>query len=154
DLERARPLAMSARRAQHILAVGSALAARSPRQLSASDALLAAWCRLEAFAKAHGEGVSRVLEEVGVRGSREGTVTLDQVEAAARALARRVGVTARALEMPPGLIAAVAAARHARSPVPRPFPCDAQAIEALAATRSHANPLTDRRRRGKRSPGL
>jgi 4'-phosphopantetheinyl transferase len=132
DLERARPLAMSARRAHHILAVGSGLAATSRAKRTGDDALLAAWCRLEAFAKAHGQGVARVLEEVGVRGGRVNPAMLDEVEAAARALARMVGVTARDLEMPPGLFAAVAAARHARSLAPRRFPSDARAIEALA----------------------
>jgi 4'-phosphopantetheinyl transferase len=132
DLERARRLGMSARRREHILAVGSGLAAMSSIKPDADDALLRAWCRLEAFAKAHGQGVARVLEEVGVRGVRRRTPTPGDVEAAARALARKAGLLVRDLRMPSGLFAAVAATGPAKPLRPRPFPCEAGAIAAMA----------------------
>ncbi|HEY5830087.1 MAG TPA: phosphopantetheinyl transferase, partial [Hyphomicrobiaceae bacterium] len=72
DLERPRRLHVSSRRRDEILAVGvglgGPLGTRTSHDPHEEEALLRAWCRLEAFAKAHGGGISHLLTEIGIRG--------------------------------------------------------------------------------------
>jgi phosphopantetheinyl transferase len=139
DLERPRSLRLSSRRREEILALGAGLAsasASSPAHGRAGDEpLLHAWCRLEAFAKAHGGGISRVLTEIGIRGTTGRQLPLADIEAAARALIGSEGLAVSDLAMPPGLFAAVAAADRPRALRPRPFPCDVRAIDLAAGAR-------------------
>jgi 4'-phosphopantetheinyl transferase len=84
DLEESRSLAMSPRRREEILAVGSGLSARLPGSAGSDAAVLRAWCRLEAYAKARGQGVSRVLTELGLRETCGRGLAIADIEAGAR----------------------------------------------------------------------
>jgi hypothetical protein len=92
DLERCAPLGMSSRRREEILAVAAGLAAAPMGDPASDEALLRAWCLLEAFAKARGEGLSHVLTELGLRHAGGRQLALNQIAAAARRLARRSGL--------------------------------------------------------------
>jgi phosphopantetheinyl transferase len=135
DLERPRQLHLSARRREEILAVGAGLSTPRLHARSDDDALLHAWCRLEAFAKAHGGGISHLLSEIGIRGRDGRQLAPARIEAAARRLAERDGLHIADLAMPPGLFAAIAAADRPRALRPEPFPADAHAIDLLAMAR-------------------
>jgi 4'-phosphopantetheinyl transferase len=137
DLERTRPLRMSSRRREEILAVAAGLAAVPVGDPTSDEALLRAWCRLEAFAKARGEGLSHVLGELGLRNSDGRHLACNQIAANARRLTRQSGLEIADVKLPPGLYGAVAAAGVAQSPRPRRFPAEAQAIRRiLSALRS------------------
>lgn len=140
DLERPRRLHVSSRRRDEILAVGAGLAqglaARPTHDLPDESALLCAWCRLEAFAKAHGGGISRVLTELGIRGPDGRQAALAQIESAAHRLAQRDGLETSDLMMPSGLVAALAAADPPQSLRPHRFPADPYAIELIAKPRT------------------
>jgi 4'-phosphopantetheinyl transferase len=140
DLERPRRLHVSSRRGQEILAVGAGLGGRSATRTShdphGEETLLCAWCRLEAFAKAHGGGISRVLTEIGIRGPDGRELPLARIESAAHRLAQRDGLVITDLAMPAGLLAAVAAPARPRTRHPHPFPTDAYAIARIAEART------------------
>jgi 4'-phosphopantetheinyl transferase len=134
DLEATRTLKMSQRRREEIVAVGTGLAGRpaSARGDPSSDtALLQAWCRLEAFAKARGQGIARLLEEIGLREARGRQSQPDETEDTARRLARGAGVSVRDLKMPAGLHGAVAHADPGPAPRLRHFPAERPAIARL-----------------------
>jgi 4'-phosphopantetheinyl transferase len=135
DLERTRPLRMSSRRREEILAVAAGLAAVPMGDPASDEALLRAWCRLEAFAKARGEGLSHVLGELGLRDAGGRQLPCNQIAAAARRLARQSGLEVAEVKLPPGLYGAVAASGLTLSPRPRRFPAEAQAIRRILATR-------------------
>ena len=86
DLERARPLEMSRRRREEILAVAAGLASEPAGDPMNDEALLGAWCRLEAFAKARGEGLSHLLGELGLRKAAGRQLAHGQIAEAARHL--------------------------------------------------------------------
>ena len=93
--------------------------ARGPaarRGPAGDETLLRAWCRLEAFAKARGEGLSHLLGELGLREAGGRQLPLGQILAAARRLARRAGLEIADLTLPPGLYGAVAAASLSQPP--------------------------------------
>ena len=100
DLETARTLRMSSRRREEILAAAAGLAAGRRRGSCRDEALLRAWCRLEAFAKARGEGLSHVLGELGLREAGGRQLAGSQIAAAARRLARRAGLEDRRPQAP------------------------------------------------------
>ena len=83
---------MSQRRREEILAVGAGLAARPAGDADSDAAVLQAWCRLEACAKARGQGVARLLTELGLREARGRQLALADIEGAARRLAREAGL--------------------------------------------------------------
>ena len=127
DLERTRPLRMSSRAAAtRSWPWRRRPRGRSRRQIRTSDeALLRAWCRLEAFAKARGEGLSHVLGELGLRNAGGRQLPGKQIAAAARHLARQAGLEIADVKLPRGLYGAVAAAGPRLSrPRPRRFPAD------------------------------
>jgi 4'-phosphopantetheinyl transferase len=135
DLERTRTLRMSSRRREEILAVAAGLAAVPVGDPTSDDALLRAWCRLEAFAKARGEGLSHVLGELGLRNAGGRQLACKQIAAAARHLARQAGLGIADVSLPRGLYGAVAAAGLGRSPRPRRFPADLSAIRRILSPR-------------------
>jgi len=135
DLERARPIKMAHRRREEILAVAAGLAAEPLGDASSDAALLAAWCRLEAFAKARGEGLSHVLAELGLREAGGRHLAHGQIATAARHLLRHAGLKIADVEMPDGLYGAVAAAGLAQPPRLRHFPADIVAIRRILAAR-------------------
>jgi len=134
DLEETRTLKMSLRRREEIVAVGTGLAGRSAgaRGDPGNDsAPLQAWCRLEAYAKARGHGIARLLGEIGLREARGRQFQLADIEAAARRLARGAGLSVRDLKMPPGMHGAVAHAGSGAARRLRHFPAERPAIARL-----------------------
>jgi len=136
---------MSVRRRQEIRAVGAGLALPSARSSAwasawasawdgAGDApVLQAWCRLEAYAKATGQGLAQVLAELGLRQASGRQLVTSEIEAAARGLARAGGMAIRDLKLPPGLYGAVAFTGMRRLARLRRFPADGAAIARLLA---------------------
>jgi 4'-phosphopantetheinyl transferase len=98
DLERERPLRLSARRRDELIAAAEALAGTRISAASADACLLQAWCRLEAFAKASGKGIGCVLSELGLRSGR--SRTLPEVRAAARQVGESC-LAVRDITLPP-----------------------------------------------------
>jgi phosphopantetheinyl transferase len=131
DLEESRVLAMSQRRRDEILAVGSGLAVRPAGDADSHAAVLQAWCRLEAYAKARGLGISRVLTELGLRETRGRQLAIADIESATRQRASAVGFEVRDVKLPPGLHGAVAYAGSVAAPRLRHFPTDRAAIARL-----------------------
>ena len=132
DLETERPVGMSLPRRQLIVAAGKGLAGASLP--SASDpAFLQAWSRLEAFAKAKGRGLARLLEDVGVRGEGSQAATPARVEAAARRIAREARLAVHDVQLRPGLYGAVAADQSAAIPPVRSFPFERSGMERLTS---------------------
>ena len=135
DLEMTRTLRMSSRRREEIVAVAGGLAALPIDDPGSDEALLHAWCRLEAFAKARGEGLSHVLGELGLRNAGGRQLSCSQIAAAARRLARQSKLEIADVKLPPGLYGAVAAAGLTQSPRLRHFPADLSAIRRILAAR-------------------
>ena len=94
-------------------------------------AVLQAWCRLEACAKARGQGVARLLGELGLREARGRQLALAAIEDAARRLVREAGLAVDDVKLPPGLHGAVAYAGSGAAPRLRHFPTDRAAIARL-----------------------
>jgi len=131
DLEMTRPLRMSSRRREEILAVAAGLAGVPIGEPMSDEALLRAWCRLEAFAKARGDGLSHVLSELGLRAAGGRQHSCSQIVAAARHLARQSGLEIADVRLPRGLYGAVAGAGLTQSPRLRRFPADLSAIRRI-----------------------
>jgi 4'-phosphopantetheinyl transferase len=133
DLEATRVLHMSRRRREETLAVAAGFAS-SPAGDAGSDAtVLQAWCRLEAYAKATGEGISGVLGKLGLRRAQGRQRKLAEIESAARRLARGDGLAVADVRPGLDLYGAVAHASAARAPRLRRFPTDHRAIARLLA---------------------
>jgi 4'-phosphopantetheinyl transferase len=133
DLEESRSLAMSPRRREEILAVGSGLSGRLAGHADSHAPVLQAWCRLEAYAKARGLGISRVLTELGLREARGRQLGTSDIEAASRQLANQAGLAVHDVELPAGLHGAVACAGSVSAPPLRRFPTDVADIARLLA---------------------
>ena len=131
DLERTRPIRMSGRRREETVAVGAGLAGAPMGDATSDAAVLQAWCRLEAFAKAHGWGLDAVLGDLGLRELRGRELPPANIEAAARGLARTVGIRVGDVRLPPGLHGAIALGGAARLPRVRNFPTNLRAILGL-----------------------
>lgn len=136
DLEQARSVRVSQLRQRLIVAAGNGLADMPLATESGEEAFLQAWSRLEAFAKARGSGLARLLADVGVRGGSSDTMAPARVEAAAQHIVGESGLKVHDLALPPGLYGAVAVGQAA--PVPRvcAFPANGPAIERLLASRA------------------
>src|SRR5262252_2906748 len=87
DLEAHRRLKMSSRRRQELLAIGAGLARSLAWDGTSEAPVLQAWCRLEAYAKATGEGLAHVLAELGLSQASGRQLVAWKIEAAARGLA-------------------------------------------------------------------
>jgi 4'-phosphopantetheinyl transferase len=139
DLERARSVRVSAHRRRLLEAAGRGLVEAPSSQedggQAAQDAFLQAWSRLEAFAKARGRGLARVLADLGVRGDSGRAATPARIEAAARRVVGDAGLKVRDLRLPSGLHGAVALARTQPVPRVRVFPTDGPALARLLAPR-------------------
>lgn len=75
DIERPRKLHIPPRRAATICAAGAALVPASPPLGTTEADLLRAWVRLEAYAKADGRGIGRLLTALGILGRPRPDVT-------------------------------------------------------------------------------
>jgi len=107
DVERARPVRVRAPRRNRILEAGAALNVAQALPAGEDARFLQAWVRLEAFAKAQGCGIGRLLTRLGIVGDR--AVARDDL--AARIGAVRVeaqGATPYDLSLGAGLFAAAA----------------------------------------------
>jgi|GEM_PF-674671 len=146
DVEARRPLAMSARRRTETVAVGVGLAG-APAGDPAEDApVLQAWCRLEAFAKARGDGVGSVLSRLGLREAGARTRPPWQIEAAAQRLARSAGLRVSDVALPAGLFGAVAITAASPPPSLHRFPADLAGVRRLARWRATPRGSCRRRR--------
>jgi phosphopantetheinyl transferase len=134
DLEQRRPIKMSPRAALEMCAIASGLGGRLAGTHGSIRAVLQAWTRLEAFAKARGLGVARTLTELGQRG-RGGVLALSpaELETAARRQARTYGLSVRDVRLGRSLHAALAAPSDLRHGRVRPFPAHRPDIQALLA---------------------
>jgi 4'-phosphopantetheinyl transferase len=130
DLERDRPLRISARRRAELMAVAEGLVGKPVAGTSPDARFLQAWCRLEAFAKARGQGLGRTLADLGLRSGRQRTSA--EIETAVRQAVRAAGLTVRDIPLEAGLYAAVALGSVAR-PQARHFPIDRAGIVRLLA---------------------
>ena len=131
DVECRRSIGMSQRRREEILAVASGLSAPPLTDAAEDVAVLRAWCRLEACAKARGTGVSRLLGELGLREARGRELAPAAIEDAARRLARTANLVIADMKLPAGLFGAVAAPRSALPSQPRRFPTTTAGIARL-----------------------
>jgi 4'-phosphopantetheinyl transferase len=131
DLEQTRTLAMSQRRQQEIVAVGAGFAARPAGDTDSEAAVLQAWCRLEACAKASGQGVAGVLTALGLREAGGRHLAFADIELAARQLVSAKGFAIRDVKLPTGLHGAVAYAGSDAAPRLRRFPAERQDIARL-----------------------
>lgn len=130
DLERARPVRVPAPRRGLIEAAGAALNAEKPLPDAGDARFLQAWVRLEAFAKAQGCGIGRLLTRLGIVGGRDvARAALLQAVDAARAEAR-IDVV-HDLDLGPRLHAAVALAPSRAVPQVRWLPTRLDGLEAL-----------------------
>ena len=125
DLERRRPITMSAERRRQIEDAASALATSQPLGLEDEARFLQAWVRLEAVSKASGLGMGPLLTALGV--TRSGA---DRPSAEAMSVA---GIHAvHDLGVGEGRFAAVAVAPLSPPPRLLIFPASPENIEALA----------------------
>jgi 4'-phosphopantetheinyl transferase len=139
DLERERPLRISPRRRDELIAVAEGLAGRHLSGRSEVARFLQAWSRLEAFAKAQGQGIGSTLADLGLRSGRARSLT--ELEAAATCCARDAGLTVRDIPLDPGLYAAAALEKAGRLQ-PAWLPADRAGLERLLS------PSTSRPRGG------
>jgi phosphopantetheinyl transferase len=103
DLEQCRSFVMSPARQSRVIAVARHLDCNGCEPLS----LLQAWTRIEAFAKARGPGLARVLTELGLIG----VATECDIHARAAAVVVGSGLLTHDLSMPHGLVASIARPR-------------------------------------------
>jgi 4'-phosphopantetheinyl transferase len=133
DLEATRSIRMSRRRREEILAAGAGLVGKSALDDPDSEpAVLQAWCRLEACAKARGSGVAALLGELGLRDRRGRQLPLTAVAEAARRIMRDAHLAVADVRLPPDLCGAVAGEGALPTRVRR-FPVEVRAIARLLA---------------------
>ena len=100
------------------------------------DTFLQAWSRLEAYAKAHGDGLAKTLAALGVRGgdrSMPRTPSPADIETTARQRARSAGLNVHDVKLPEGYTGAVACAGPA--PRVRLLPSERRALHACCPRR-------------------
>jgi 4'-phosphopantetheinyl transferase len=127
DIEGPRPVRIPAARRLPIERAAVALAGGRPLAGGDDDArLLSAWVRLEAVAKARGEGLAPVLEQLRPD-SAIAAGTSDMIEALGR------GIVAHDVEAPAGHFAAVALGAGRHPGAPRALPATRDGVAALLA---------------------
>lgn len=136
DLEEERSVAVSAERRAALLAAASVPSLRLASEAagdggSCAEAVLQAWTRLEAWAKARGTGIGALLGALGIRGPRLAVRSVEHVTRAAADLLSRDGFEIRDIPLPAGLHGAVAARPPLREWRARRFPVVLADIEAL-----------------------
>ncbi len=107
DIEGPRVVGLGEARQALIRAAGLAMTGDDIPAVGAG--FLAAWTRLEAFAKARGPGVGALLTELGITAQGVRTLTAEDVARKAAALVDASGLTVAALDLPSGLFGAVCA---------------------------------------------
>jgi 4'-phosphopantetheinyl transferase len=132
DLEDVRPVRLAGERRRRILAAGAALlGSEAIPAVSEEEAFMRAWVRLEALAKARGEGLQRTLAALGLRHATAGGMREVVLGVERQLSLTRLRVYDLALG--PGRVAAVALDSALALPPLRAFPVNAAGIEALLA---------------------
>jgi 4'-phosphopantetheinyl transferase len=130
DLERERAVRVRAPRREAIEAAGAALEVGRPLPEDGNARFLQAWVRLEAFAKAQGCGIGRLLAQLGIVGARAvAPEVMRERVAAARAEARAAAV--HDLDLGSPLFAAVALAPELTVPPVRCLPARLDGLHEL-----------------------
>jgi 4'-phosphopantetheinyl transferase len=133
DLEGARAIRVSGRRREELLAAAVGVGSTPLSDPAPDGVLLQAWARLEAYAKAQGQGLARLLQDLGLRAAAGRNLTPSSIEATARALAHAAGIEVRDVRLPPHLYGALAVGRGTSAVPLRRFPADLPAIRRLLA---------------------
>jgi 4'-phosphopantetheinyl transferase len=130
DVERLRPVRVRQPRRGAIEAAGAALAAGRPLPHEGDARFLQAWVRLEAFAKAQGCGIGRLLTRLGIVGGRD----VAPEELAERVTSARREARASEthdIDLGPQLYAAVALPAGQSAPQARWLPPQLERLEEL-----------------------
>ncbi|HJZ30355.1 MAG TPA: 4'-phosphopantetheinyl transferase superfamily protein [Hyphomicrobiaceae bacterium] len=134
DIERVRPVAIAPQRRRNIETAAAALLHQACAEGPADRAFMQAWVRLEALAKARGEGLAAVLVRLGIRHAQLPPAAA--VSGRARRHLAATGLKVEDLAPAPDCVAAVAADRTLTVPAIMGFPCDRPGIEALLGARA------------------
>lgn len=130
DLEKLRPLHITPRRREDIIAAGAGLAGQQLTETVSDQAFLQAWCRLEAFTKAQGKGLAVTLAELGLRNAKDQR-SCGQIANAARRHARRARLRVKDVALAQGLCGAIALSGTAMPARVGSFPTDRSGLERL-----------------------
>jgi len=130
DLERARDVRVRAPRRARLEEAGAVLNAAQALPDGEDARFLQAWVRLEAFAKADGCGIGRLLTRLGIVGERE-LARAELLERIERARARVEGAVTRDLALGEGLFAAIACAPASTVPEIRWLPTSIDGLEKV-----------------------
>ena len=107
DIESARPLNISPVRIARLVAAANGLAGEHCRQLIDPD-MVVAWTRIEAFAKATADSLAACLSMLGTAGHIGHPATLDELRRHAARTRYDAAVSVRDLDLPHGLVGALA----------------------------------------------
>jgi phosphopantetheinyl transferase len=132
DLERMRAVRMSEPRRGRIEAAAAALNGDETLPQGGDERFLQAWVRLEAFAKAEGCGIGRLLTRLGVSAEAAGSSEVVR-ERVARVLAGAQVAATRDVRLGVGLFAAVASGPLPAALKLSRLPASAGGLEALLA---------------------
>jgi 4'-phosphopantetheinyl transferase len=125
DVERRRIVQLSARHREALQAAAVGIASGAPTLGNDDDAVVRAWVRLEAFAKARGTGFACQLGEIGLRRPDH------QIRGMAGQLAAASGLLVVDLALAQDPIGAAAIANCTSTPAVRLFPYDRSGISAM-----------------------
>src|SRR5262245_25454384 len=130
DLEEVRPVRIAGDRRRRILAAGAALIPTEGIDgMSEAEAFMRAWVRLEALAKARGEGLQRTLTALGLRHASAGAAR--EVVLGVEQQLSLTGLRVHDLALGAGRVAAVALESAGVLPPLNTFPVDRAGIEAV-----------------------
>jgi 4'-phosphopantetheinyl transferase len=130
DLERVRAVAISPARRLGILRAAAALSPAPPAAAPADEAFMRAWVRLEAVAKASGDGLAHTLSALGLRAG-GASASPAEVARLARSFLATKGLSVHDLALAEDAVAAVAIAALVGVPPVRAFPSDRAGITGL-----------------------
>ncbi len=112
DLERPRVLRMEARRRALIEAAAARMAPQSPLPADGDARFIAAWVRVEAFAKARRISLARLLTDIGALGGGGAMAVAERAVQRSDWPNASHETTVRDLALPDGLVAALAYVKH------------------------------------------
>jgi 4'-phosphopantetheinyl transferase len=128
DIETLRPVAMTKVRAARLVAAANGLAAKHAQRLGDAD-IIAAWTRIEAFAKATATSLAACLSALGTAGHAGHPETIEELQAHAARTREAAGVVVADLSLEDGLLGAAAVPIAAAEPMPQVKVMDALALE-------------------------
>jgi phosphopantetheinyl transferase len=133
DLERARTVRVREPRRSRVEAAAAALDPETPLPAAGEARFLQAWVRLEAFAKAEGTGIGRLLTRLGISGDAAGSDAEFRARIACVLGATQVAATRDVALETSGLYAAVSSGPARASFKVLKLPSGKSALEALLA---------------------